>query len=93
MPMDFSDEKLEIHAKIVGFRQKSGDESIADYRAALADHMQSIDPVEAQEIRCGKGWDQWASFDFDEVVKKSPETLSGNPLIISRIYGRKHEKA
>jgi hypothetical protein len=58
MPMDFPDEALKRHAEMIGFRNKAPKESIDEYRVALADHMEAIDPVEAMEIRTGKGWNK-----------------------------------
>lgn len=55
MPMTFPDlESLAYRAKMRGFRQPLEDESEEVYRAAFADFMQSIDMVEAGEIRLGR---------------------------------------
>lgn len=60
MPMDFPDESLESHAKLVGFRQKEENETIEQYREAFADYMVPIDFIESQEIRNKVGWDKWS---------------------------------
>jgi hypothetical protein len=41
------------------YREKEPDESLADYREALAAHVGAQDPLMAQEIRLGLGWDKW----------------------------------
>ncbi len=60
MPMSFPDMKsLERAGRLHGFRAPRDGESEAAYRAALADHVVAIDIIESQEIRTGKGWDEW----------------------------------
>ena len=57
MPMDFPDAKSLLSAvEVHKFRQPKEDETIRQYRNALADHVRSIDFVESEEIRNGKGW-------------------------------------
>jgi hypothetical protein len=93
MPMDFPDETLERYAEMVRFRAKEPEESIDEYRIALADHVESIDPCEAMEIRTGKGWNKWSSMDFEEVISKSPELIGTNPVITIWALRRKHVKS
>lgn len=58
MPMSFPDMNSLIEmGKALGFRAPHEGESERDYRNALADF--DPDPIESQEIRTGKGWDQW----------------------------------
>ncbi len=60
MPMDFPDmSSLKRAAKVHKFREKATTETEVEYRSALADHVESIDFVESQEIRHSVGWDQW----------------------------------
>ena len=64
MPLDFPDlNSLLWAAKRHSFRAKDAAESDARYRDALARHVSQIDPVEAMEIRSGRGWDKWDSGD------------------------------
>lgn len=58
MPRSFPNmESLKNNAKMRNFRQPNEGESEADYRAAFADFLRPIDPVESAEVRSGKGWD------------------------------------
>jgi len=60
MPMDFPDLTSLVHAATVHkFRALREDESEAEYRTALADHVAPRDFIESEEIRNGVGWDQW----------------------------------
>ncbi len=64
MPMSFPDMKsLENAARVHKFRDPFENESEPDFRAALAEHVNARDRVEAHEIRTGKGWDQWGLED------------------------------
>ena len=92
MPITFRDEDLERHASIVGFRERNEGENIKDFRASLANYMQPIDPIEAQEIRSGLPWDKWGDADTNEVVTRNPETLCNNPMIITKVLRRRHIK-
>ncbi len=59
MPMDFPDmNSLKRCAAISEFRQPHEGEDETTYRAALADHMETIDYIESIEIRNGIGWDK-----------------------------------
>lgn len=71
MPMDFPDELLEKHAKIVGFRPRNKNENIGEYREALANYMEPIDFIESQEIRNGKGWNRWDDEEGRDVVMRA----------------------
>lgn len=61
MPRSFPNmESLTSNAQLRNFRQPHDGESEADYRAALAQHVQDLgDIVEAMEIRSGQGWNAW----------------------------------
>jgi hypothetical protein len=60
MPMDFPDCKsLMQAAECWKFRQPREDETIHQYRLALADHVSPNDFIESEEIRNGKGWDKF----------------------------------
>jgi hypothetical protein len=60
MPMSFPDlQSLEEAAVVWKFRARREGETEAEYRQALADHVQPKDFIESQEIRTGKGWDVW----------------------------------
>ena len=61
MPMDFPDMKsLECAAECHGFHKPNDGETEAEYRSALADHVEPIDLVESMEIRSGHGWDKFS---------------------------------
>lgn len=86
MPMDFPDmDHLKRTAEVHGFRQpyvtKPGDpvditESEAEFREALADHVQPIDSIESGEIRFKVGWDRWT----DEQKAKHKRNIGLTPL-------------
>lgn len=46
-------------------------ESEAAYRAALADHVQPHDLVEAMEIRTGRGWDKFSEAENFDMIRRS----------------------
>jgi hypothetical protein len=72
MPMDFPDMKaLERAAQIHKFRKPNRDETEAQYRTALADHVTLIDFIESQEIRTSKGWDQWDESEQKDMLRRS----------------------
>jgi hypothetical protein len=72
MPMDFPDfESLKRAAEIQHFRQPQTDETEADYRRALADHVAPIDFVESQEIRTSKGHDKWGEPESADLLLRS----------------------
>lgn len=71
MPRDFPDIKsLERAAECHSFRQPNEGETEAAYREALADHVQTRDFVESQEIRTSKGWDQWSADDSKDMLRR-----------------------
>jgi hypothetical protein len=41
------------------YREKEPEETLDDYREALAAHVEAQDPLMAQEVRLGLGWDKW----------------------------------
>lgn len=58
--MNFPDMKsLKRCAECHDFRQPNENESEDDYREALANHVESIDYVESQEIRNKVGWNKF----------------------------------
>lgn len=88
MPDTFKDETIRQLAKVMEYRSIGENESLAEYRAAIADLHQGFDPLEAHEIRTGKGWREWDSAEFDDLVSRSPETLSGNPVVVVHMARR-----
>lgn len=60
MPRTFTNDGVVSFAEMMKYRKQKEGESIDEYRAAIADLHQDKDPVEAQEIRTGKGWDEWS---------------------------------
>ena len=70
MPMNFPDMKSLMRcAEVWKFRQPHGGEKEADYRRELAKFVLPSDPVEAGEIKTGKGWDLWnESEKLDNVI-------------------------
>ena len=71
MPMDFETHKKVVeHAEWNGFRPPKEGESEADYREAYADHRHGEDPIEAHEIRTGKGWDKWSNEDKKDALRR-----------------------
>jgi len=72
MPMSFPDMKaLQSAAEVWKFREPTEGETEAHYRAALADHVRPRDLIESQEIRAGKGWDQWSESENKDMLKRS----------------------
>jgi hypothetical protein len=64
MPIRFTDEVVVSYGKIL-FREKREEESIEEYRKALADDQESKDVIQAHEIRTGKPWDEWGPEEFN----------------------------
>jgi len=72
MPMDFPDfESLKQAAEVHKFRRPHADETEADFRRVLADHVAPIDFVESQEIRTSKGHDKWDEQDSADLLLRS----------------------
>jgi hypothetical protein len=72
MPMDFPDAKSLIEAADCHkFRQPKEDETIGQFRTALADHVRNIDFIESEEIRNGKGWDKFSESENIAMLKRS----------------------
>lgn len=72
MPMSFPDmESLEFAVKCHKFRGLNDGETEAQYRKSLADHVSKIDFIESQEIRSGKGWDQWNDGENADMLIRS----------------------
>lgn len=71
MPMNFPDmDALKDAARVHKFRAPHEGELEIEYRMALADHVRPIDLVESQEIRTGKGWDQWDDENKSDLIKR-----------------------
>ena len=72
MPMSFPEmNDLLAAAEIHKFRLPNDGETEAEFREALADHVKPIDFIESQEIRTGKGWDQWNDEDKKDMFRRS----------------------
>lgn len=85
MPMDFPDMRSLIDAaEVHKFRQPREGESEADFRLELAHHVESIDLVEAMEIRTGKGWDQFTPRDNASLLIRSALRSTGERIIQNR---------
>jgi len=88
MPDAFKDETIRQLAEVMKYRSIGENESPTEYRAAIADLHQKFDPLEAHEIRTGKRWREWDNAEFDDLVKRSPETLSGSPVVVIHMARR-----
>lgn len=72
MPMDFPDMKsLVSAAEVHKFRKPQPLESEAEYRKALADHVQPIDLVESMEIRNKVGWDKFNQDANADMIRRA----------------------
>jgi hypothetical protein len=92
MPVTFTDERLlSFGARL--YREKRPDETIEAYRSFIADSHQKVDPIEAHEIRTGKGWNKWSDPEFGELVAKSPDKIGSNPMVTARIYSKRSSNA
>ena len=71
MPMDFPDMKsLHLAARVHRFRQPNEGENEAQYREALANHVNPIDFIESEEIRNGIGWDKFTTKQNEAMLKR-----------------------
>ena len=71
MPMSFPDLKdLISAAEVHKFRELNLGETEDEYREALADHVKPIDLIESQEIRTGKGWDEWNAAENADMLRR-----------------------
>lgn len=71
MPMDFPNMKsLEVCARVHNFREPELDESEDGYRELLAQHVEPIDFIEAQEIRNKVGWDQFTDEQNKDMLRR-----------------------
>ena len=69
MPMSFPDfESLRRRVEQRNFRKPNEGETEEEFRQAFAEYMQEADPVEAHEIRAGKGWDEWDGGNQHEML-------------------------
>jgi len=86
MPMDFPDMKSLISAaRVHGFRSPENGEPEEKYRNALADHVESRDFIESEEIRNGCGWDKFSEDHFKNMLKRKninpyPDGHYRNPI-------------
>lgn len=71
MPMDFPDSLLADTAELHKFREQREDESIDEFRTALANHVQPIDLIESMEIRTSKGWDRFSQAENIDMITRS----------------------
>lgn len=72
MPMSFPDMKSLIrHAEMLKFRAPNPGETESEYRTALADFVRPLDFIESQEIRTGKGWDQWNDLENMDMLSRA----------------------
>ena len=83
MPVQFTDERLSRYAEMVGL-SRLPDESQGKFRDRVADFVDERDPVEAHEIRTGKGWNQWDDIEFALLIDKHPELVGRNPMVTMR---------
>lgn len=84
MPLNFDSlRELLMHAKLLHFRPIEEEETVAQYRTALA--QRDKDPVQAMEIFLGKGWDKWTDNDVLKCIMRFPETAQSNPMIFARL--------
>lgn len=73
MPMNFPDMKSLIEAgRVHKFRAPDVQETEENYREALANHVASLDFVESEEIRSGKGWDRWDDSEKVDILRRWP---------------------
>jgi hypothetical protein len=90
MPMAFPDFKsLCQRAEQRNFRKPNEGETEEEFRQAFAESMQDADPVEAHEIRSGKGWDEWDGNGEHEFLVNMMGAEELGKLIRSITSGRK----
>jgi hypothetical protein len=71
MPMLFPDmESLRFCAEVWKFRPPAEGESEADYRSALAAHVEPKDFIEAHEIRTSRGHHEWNPEDSADLIRR-----------------------
>jgi hypothetical protein len=71
MPMDFPDMRsLERAADVWKFRKANDGETEAEYRVALADHVQPHDYIESLEIRNKVGWDKFSPEQNKDMLRR-----------------------
>jgi len=71
MPMDFPDmESLKMAARVHKFRELDTNETEEDYREALANHVESRDRIEAEEIRNKVGWDKFTDEQNKNMLRR-----------------------
>lgn len=73
MPQDFPDmNSLCRAAEAWEFRSPRDGEAEADYRTALADHVQPKDYIESLEIRNKVGWDKFSDVQNMDMLRRIP---------------------
>lgn len=90
MPMDFPDlNTLRRFYDAPGAVPYRAGESEADYRERCARHAETVygDPVEAMEIRSGKGWDRWDDKTTDQAIRSHPDPMS-NPMLLGKMLDK-----
>ena len=93
MPMDFPDLKtLRNHYDRPDAVPYKDGESEDVYRERCAVYMETVwkDPVEANEIRTKKGWDQWDDKEAEVAIQRHPNPVS-NPMLLNRMIDRKRK--
>jgi len=71
-PMSFPDmDSLIMAAEVHKYRKPYPAEKEEQYRALLANHVESIDMIEAHEIRTGKGHDEWNKQEARQLLRRS----------------------
>jgi len=72
MPMYFPDfDSLKRRAVQRDFRKPDEWETEDMFRRSFSDFMLKVDPVEAEEILCGRGWDQQSPVERIEGIARS----------------------
>jgi len=79
MPTDWTENRLLEYGAAL-YREKDPDESLSDYREALAAHVALQDALEAQEIRVGVGYDKWTDRERATFVLDNPGWAQTTPL-------------
>lgn len=72
MPMDFPDMKsLKWCAKAHKFRMPEDNETEGEYREKLAQHVESRDRIEAEEIRNKVGWSRFTGEQKKDMLRRN----------------------
>lgn len=85
MPMRFTDDVLESYAtQCWHYRARLANESIEQYRAYIARRHQSLDAVEAHEIRTGKPWNEWSLDETAQAINSDPSIVRKSPFFFMK---------